>query len=493
MSFQRFSLDESGFNFNLFHFLWLQDPIFKNNIKIDIPDTIQIIQGQPYFWYFSHDSQIMRKSKSKLNWEDILNEFITDKEDQHLICAIWIKKSKNLTTFEYLSQHLLYQFLTSKIPDNTKGYLQRFVYPKSSCNEVIKCTWTNNLCFFECFSNKYQINFSKADIYQRAVTFEMLNGPIEQRILKGTSLTQRLELLCGLIVSHVANVTQNQNQICQMEILFKIAKKNKVYLLFSSKILTSNNNLKHLNQPEFEISSKIQKQLINYPKAIILSDNSKCIGCDKDKNQIEFSKVRLKDIIQNWENNVIIRKSLNLKFNRDNILKLNNNLQVGQIKIDQQQLIPRIIKIMYPKMNMQEYKEFKMNLVFLNQMISLCNECFTNIFNKQELQSQKYSIFRQNIKRIHMKTQIDDASDLIYNIQPIQTTTNKIDLLFNFNQNKTILNYTSKRINGEQLQIPQIKHLSKTIFKDYHHNNSNFKTNQSSKQEQQNSHFKDFE
>ncbi|CAD8184162.1 unnamed protein product [Paramecium pentaurelia] len=201
----------------------------------------------------------------------------------------------------------------------------------------------------------------------------------------------------------------------------------------------------------------------------------------------------LKDIIQNWENNVIIRKSLNLKFNRDNILKLNNNLQVGQIKIDQQQLIPRIIKIMYPKMNMQEYKEFKMNLVFLNQMISLCNECFTNIFNKQELQSQKYSIFRQNIKRIHMKTQIDDASDLIYNIQPIQTTTNKIDLLFNFNQNKTILNYTSKRINGEQLQIPQIKHLSKTIFKDYHHNNSNFKTNQSSKQEQQNSHFKDFE
>ncbi|CAD8109797.1 unnamed protein product [Paramecium sonneborni] len=493
MSFQRFVLDENGFNFNLFHLLWLQDPIFKNNIKIDIPDTIEIIQGQPYFWYYSHDSQIMRKSKSKLNWEDILNEFVTDKDDQLLICAIWINKTKNLTTFEYLSQHLLYQMLTSKISDNTKGYLQRFVYPKGSCNEVIKCTWTNNLCFFECFSNKYQINFSKADIYQRAVTFEMLNGPIEQRTLKGTSLTQRLELLCGLIVSHVANVTQNQKQICQMEVLFKIAKKNKVYLLFSSKVLTSNSELKQLNQPQFEISSKIQKQLINYPKAIILSDNSKCIGCDKDKNQIEFSKVRLKDIVENWENNVLTRKSQNQKFSRDNILKLNHNLHVGQVKIDQQQLIPRIIKIMYPKMSMEEYKEFKMNLVFLNQMISLCNECFTSVFNKQEQQSKKHTIFKQNIRKIHMKTEIDDGLDLIFNIHPIQTTSNKIDLFFNFNENKTILNYTSRRTNGEYLQIPQIKHLSKTIGKEQNQNYSIFKTNQSSKQEQQNSNFKDFE
>ena len=64
-----------------------------------------------------------------------------------------------------------------------------FIIYLGSCNEVVKCTLTNNLCFFECYSNKYQINFQKADIYQRAVTFEMANGPIEQRTLKGTSLT----------------------------------------------------------------------------------------------------------------------------------------------------------------------------------------------------------------------------------------------------------------------------------------------------------------
>lgn len=39
----KFELDGNGFVFNLFHLLWVQDPIFKNNIKIDIPDTVQII------------------------------------------------------------------------------------------------------------------------------------------------------------------------------------------------------------------------------------------------------------------------------------------------------------------------------------------------------------------------------------------------------------------------------------------------------------------
>lgn len=42
MSFEGFMLNGSGFNFSLFHLLWLQDPIFKNNVKIDIPDTIEI-------------------------------------------------------------------------------------------------------------------------------------------------------------------------------------------------------------------------------------------------------------------------------------------------------------------------------------------------------------------------------------------------------------------------------------------------------------------
>lgn len=48
-----------------------------------------------------------------------------------------------------------------------------------------------------------------------------------------------------------------------------------------------------------------------------------------------------------------------------------------------------------------------------------------------------------------MKTEIDDGLDLIFNIHPIQSTSNKLDLFFNFNENKTILNYTNRRMNGE--------------------------------------------
>ena len=37
----------------------------------------------------------------------------------------------------------------------------------------------------------------------------MPNGPIISSTLKGTMLSQKLELLCGTIASHVANVTQS--------------------------------------------------------------------------------------------------------------------------------------------------------------------------------------------------------------------------------------------------------------------------------------------
>ena len=80
------------------------------------------------------------------------------------------------------------------------------------------------------------------------------------------------------------------------------------YKLQIVKLNHSLNVYNHTIIAEFQVSSKISKSLINYPKAIILSDNSKCIGCDKDKNQIEFSKVRLKDIVENWEDNVMARK-----------------------------------------------------------------------------------------------------------------------------------------------------------------------------------------
>ena len=40
MSLNKFELDGNELMFNLLHLLWLQDPIFKNNLLIDIPYTI---------------------------------------------------------------------------------------------------------------------------------------------------------------------------------------------------------------------------------------------------------------------------------------------------------------------------------------------------------------------------------------------------------------------------------------------------------------------
>lgn len=77
-----------------------------------------------------------------------------------------------------------------------------------------------------------------------------------------------------------------------MELIFKLSKKNKIYLIMCSNLSTSNNPLKftlriynqYIFLADFQITKKVTKELLNYPKAITLSDNSKCIICDEEKN-----------------------------------------------------------------------------------------------------------------------------------------------------------------------------------------------------------------
>ncbi|CAD8113405.1 unnamed protein product [Paramecium primaurelia] len=455
--FNKFQLEGCGFNFNLIHLLWLQDPIFKNNIRLDIPDTIQILQGQPHFWYYSVDSQIMRKSKTKLNLESILKDFVKDKNDNHEICAVWITKKDNQTEFEFLSQYLLCQ-LISQMNYETEGYLQKFIYPKSEKNEVIKCTWGNNLCYFEVFTNKYPIMMQKADIYQRAVTFETQNGPVEQSTLKGTQFCQRLELLCGLIMSHVINVTQNQKEITLMELIFKLSKKGQIYLIICSNLSTSNVPTK-FSLPDFSITKKVTKELLNYPKAITLSDNSKCIVCDEEKNQIEFSKVKLKELIHYWESGSDHRSQVQSP--------KSHRLHAQLIKIDPTQLIPRVIKLMYPRMSLEEYQEFRNNTVFINQTISLCSYCFTKLYQSEE---EKVRVIPRKHNRL-IKTEIYDNEPIKYD--PITPGKTKKTIYCSFLEHKVINNYINRRL--------KLSNIKKESFPMINNSNSLFKTTQSSR------------
>ncbi|CAD8127487.1 unnamed protein product [Paramecium sonneborni] len=455
--FNKFQLEGCGFNFNLIHLLWLQDPIFKNNIRLDIPDTIQIIQGQPHFWYYSVDSQIMRKSKTKLNLESILQDFIRDQKDNHEICAAWIVKKDNQTEFEFLSQYLLSQ-LISQMSYETEGYLQKFIYPKSEKNEVIKCTWGNNLCYFEVFTNKYPIMMQKADIYQRAVTFETPNGPVEQSTLQGTQFCQRLELLCGLIMSHVINVTQNQKEITLMELIFKLSKKGQIYLIICSNLSTFNVPSK-FTLPNFSITKKVTKELLNYPKPITLSDNSKCIVCDEEKNQIEFSKVKLKELIHYWESGSDHRSQIQSP--------KSYRLNAQQLKIDPTQLIPRVIKLMYPRMTLEEYQEFRKNTVFINQTISLCSYCFTKLYSSE---AEKVIVIPKKHKRL-IRTEIYDNEPIKYDLIPPGST--KTSIYSSFLQHKVINNYINRRLKQSNVK--------NELFPIVNNSNSLYKTTQSSR------------
>lgn len=114
----------------------------------------------------------------------------------------------------------------------------------------------------------------------------------------------------------------------------------------------------------FQLTKKIATQLVNYPKAITLADNSKCLGCDKNKNEIEFSQVRLRDVVNYWEHHSEERRQVRQLRTRE--VTMNNKIH-QQIKIDPIQTIPKIFRTIWPRLSYQEYLELRYNPCFLNQ------------------------------------------------------------------------------------------------------------------------------
>ncbi|CAD8129167.1 unnamed protein product [Paramecium sonneborni] len=382
----------------------------------------------------------------------------------HEICAVWITKKDNLTEFEFLSQYLLSQ-LISQMNYETEGYLQKFIYLKSEKNEVIKCTWVNNLCYFEVFTNKYPIMMQKTDIYQRAVTFETPNGPVEQLTYKFNF--QDFQFIRNLIllkiriimwINYVINVTQNQKEITLMELIFKLSKKGQIYLIICSNLSTSNIPYK-FTLPDFSITKKVTKELLNYPQAITLSDNSKCIVCDEEKNQIEFSKVKLKELIYYWESGSDHRSQIQSP--------KSHRLNAQLIKIDPTQLIPRVIKLMYPRMTLEEYQEFGINTVFINQTISLCSYCFTKLYQSE---AEKIKVIPQKHKRL-IRTEIYDNEPINYDLTPPGST--KTFIYCSFLQHKVVNNYINRRL--------KLSNVKKESFPIVNNSKSLFKTTQSSR------------
>lgn len=113
------SIEGNGVVFNLFHYLWLYDPLTDKSPAINLPDTIIYRLGEPKFWYFSQNGRIVRKSKVNMTLQNIYDTLVR-KAPVCKIVALFVsiktdkKQGENTQknyTFDYMTQEDLKKFI----------------------------------------------------------------------------------------------------------------------------------------------------------------------------------------------------------------------------------------------------------------------------------------------------------------------------------------------------------------------------------------------
>ncbi|EGR34456.1 hypothetical protein IMG5_010830 [Ichthyophthirius multifiliis] len=236
-------LDERGIAFNLFNYLQNEETHTSSKIKqpfVNIPDTIYYKFGQPVIWYFTDSNgQVKKKMKNNLTVEAIQECFL-NKTPECNIVAFFISINHVKTQdykFEFFNQKSFCNFIMFKSYDK-EGYLQRFIQSKGIYNTIIKAIWSPQICFFEKYVNKLPINDISLDIYQRVINIETFQNQCETINLKGKFLSEKLDQLTSKISQHIEKVSPYGNKIKQMELIYKMDQKNKIYLILCQNIKT---------------------------------------------------------------------------------------------------------------------------------------------------------------------------------------------------------------------------------------------------------------
>ena len=176
----------------LIHHLWVKPAVFA----FRIPDTVVLKNGEICNWYFNaHSGCILKKNKSSLQMLNVQEKILgkLNANFEHVAATAYhFEKSRTRSrpdtlTLEYISTHdfrgfadTLDKCLRSQDPQfKVPSILQKFVYSKSSKNQVLKCEWSCNenpggepTCFVERAFNIHSMYDPKVELSDRIHTFE---------------------------------------------------------------------------------------------------------------------------------------------------------------------------------------------------------------------------------------------------------------------------------------------------------------------------------
>lgn len=174
-----------GYLISLLDFLWSRDPAFGSVPSVNLPDTIVFSFNQPTSWYFSENGILKKKSKEKLKCSIISERFLRRVPESGIV-AYFVKKTKvndrYKYVFDYMDEARFRDFIDDEHVKIREGILQRFLDPGSVNNckpivtsDIIRGTWSPNVCVFEKIVNNFKLRNKRQDLYQRVVTLELEN------------------------------------------------------------------------------------------------------------------------------------------------------------------------------------------------------------------------------------------------------------------------------------------------------------------------------
>jgi len=161
---------------------------FATNFGFQIPDTVVIMKGKPYAWYFmsKKDGSLLRKSAENLLISKLEKKLCKDQMEEpgkvSPVLAVWYPMASQFPEARCHSAHA--DFLTasgcrnffSTLRHSHSGVLQGFVQPHSICNFLVRTMQFRDQVSLCTRMNRSQLMKPKACVFDRAATFEGWEG-----------------------------------------------------------------------------------------------------------------------------------------------------------------------------------------------------------------------------------------------------------------------------------------------------------------------------
>ncbi|CAD8047600.1 unnamed protein product [Paramecium sonneborni] len=394
----------------LFFHLWKKNPNSGHSCNgVFLADTVIYRWAQPYFRYFTaQNGQIIRKTKERVFIEQVEQAFLQDNTVAVLMTSQAQSKQQEVINFEYFDKENFGNFLYQREKE-LNSILQKFIYPKSDHNSIIKVTWSPQFCLINRKTNINNMNDYKKTLYERVSTFD---GPEYLSVSDSISsplLSSDLEQLCVNIVKHVQEVSGGNIQIIRMILYFKVDQDNRIWLMFCTGMKVKDKFSTHpeklrTDSPLFKIIRRDLEPVITGTENIqkVVKYNSEgqieellyqlenvCSNCDLFAS--ELYQLQFQQIIESFE-----RQLVSNEFTR-----LSEDLQKIKIKNDKKSELLKLNQHIKTRSKQFIHKDYQLSNYFEQQQQNSGTQ------SQQEILVEKYKLVnnKKTSDQVHAEIQ----------------------------------------------------------------------------------------